>query len=151
MDQGIIPVSVRLKSEGSKLIKRPREIIYKAEKQLLQDRVRCINATLEDNRKTINKCRTELVSRVTNTTDRNKCSKFIKKVSEERFIKVKERQVRKLNSFINKTININNSDSCTDSTIGRNHNNRSDPNNQAQSVTNNNLAGNVNNNNNNSN
>ena len=90
LDQGIILVSVRLKSEGSKLSKRATEIIYKSEKQLLQDRVRRINAMLEDNRKTINKCRAELVSRVTNTTDRNKCSKFIKNISEERFKKVKE-------------------------------------------------------------
>ena len=150
MDQGIIPVSVRLKPKGNKLSKRAREIIPKAEKQLLQDRVRCINTTLEDNRKTINKCRAELVSSITNTTDRNKCSKFIKKVSEERFIKVKERQVRKLNSLVNKTVNRNNGYSGTDSIIGRNHNNRSGPNNQAQSVTNNNQAGNINNNNSNS-
>ena len=95
LDLGIIPVGVRLKSEGSKLSKKAKEIIYRAEKQLLQDRVRCINAMLEDNRKAINKCKAELVSKVTNTSDRNKCSKFIKKVSKERLKKVKERQVRK--------------------------------------------------------
>ena len=50
IDKGIVPVSVRHKSEGSKLSNRAREIIYKAEKQLLQDRVRCINTMLEDNR-----------------------------------------------------------------------------------------------------
>ena len=38
IDKGIFPVSVRLKSDGSKLSKRAREIIYKAVKQLLQDR-----------------------------------------------------------------------------------------------------------------
>ena len=87
LDLGIILVSVRLKSEGSKLSKKAKEIIYRAEKQLLQDMVRCINAMLEDNRKAINKCKAELVSKVTNTTDRNKCSKFIKKVGEERLQK----------------------------------------------------------------
>ena len=75
----------------------------------------------------------------------------MKKVSEERFKKVKERQVRKCNSLVNKTINRNNGNSGIDSTTGRNHNNRSDPNNQGQSVTNNNQAGNGNNNNNNGN
>ena len=76
---------------------------------------------LEDNRKAINKCKAELVYKVTNTLDRNKCSKFIKKVSKERFKKVKERQVRKLNSLVNKTIN-KNSSSITDRTTGNNNN-----------------------------
>ena len=39
IDRVIIPVSVRLRSESSKLSKSTKEIIYKAEKQLLQDRV----------------------------------------------------------------------------------------------------------------
>ena len=151
MDLGIIPVSVRLKPEGSKLSNKAKEIIYRAEKQLLQDRVRCINAMLEDNRKAINKCKAELVSKVTNTTDRNKFSKFIEKVSKERFKKVKERQVRKLNSLVNKTISKN---SIIDRTTGSNNNNRSGPNNITQGIISNSQAGNPsddNNNNNNNN
>ena len=128
--KGVILVSVRLKSEGSKLTKRAREIILKAEKQLLWDRVRCINAMLEDSRKAINKCREDLVSRVTNTTDRHKCSSFIEKVSEDRFTKVKERQVRNLNSLVNKTVNINSGISST----GSNHNNGSGSNCQMQGI-----------------
>ena len=59
IDRGIIPFSVRLRSESSMLSKWAKEIIYKVEKQLLQDRVRCINAMLEDNRNSINKCRSD--------------------------------------------------------------------------------------------
>ena len=119
IDRGIILVSIRLRSENSKLSKGTKEIIYKAEKQLLQDRVRCINAMLEDNRNSIDRCKAELASTVT-TIDRDKCSKFIKKVSKTRINKVKERQVRKLNSLINKTSNNNNAISTK--SIGNNNN-----------------------------
>ena len=105
---------------------------------------------LEDSRKAITKYKAELVSKVTNTTDRNKCSKFIKKVSEERFKMVKERQVRKLNSLINKTIN-KNSNSITDRTTGNNNNNRSSPNNITHGVISNSQAGNPSGNNNDNN
>ena len=132
-----------LNQKAGRASKRAREIIYKAEKQLLQYRVRCINAMLEDNRKAISKCRSDLVSRVTNTTDRHKFSKFIENVSKDRFTKVKERQIRKLNSLINKTINRNNGISPA----GSNHNNGSGPNSQMQGIANNNQAGNLNNNN----
>ena len=150
LDLGIIPVSVRLKSEGSKLSKKAKEMIYRAEKQLLQDRGRCINASLDDNRKAINKCKAELVSKVTNTTDRNKCTKFIRKVSEEQFKKVKERQVRKLNSLVNKTIN-KNSNSITHRATGNHNNSRSCPNNTMQGVISNSQVGNPSDNNNNNN
>ena len=76
--------------------------------------------------------------------DRDKCSSFIKKVSKDRLTKVKERQVRKLNSLVNKTINRNNGISST----GSNHNNGLGPNSQTQGIANNYQAGNLNNNNN---
>ena len=98
-----------------------------------------MNAMLEDNRNAINKCRSDLVSRVTNTTDRDKCSSFIKKVSEDRFTKIKERQVRKLNSLVNKTLNRNNGIRST----GGNHNNGLGPNNQTQGSVKNNQTGNL--------
>ena len=60
--------------------------------------VRCINAMLEDNRNSINRCKAELVSMVT-TIDRDKCSKFIQKVSKTRFNKVKERTGKKTQFF----------------------------------------------------
>ena len=42
------PVSIKLKPDESKLSLGARKIIEKAEKQLLQDSVRCINKTVED-------------------------------------------------------------------------------------------------------
>ena len=135
IDRGIILVSVRLRSENSKLSKSAKEIIYKAEKQLLQDRVGCINVMLEDNRNSINRCMAELVSMVT-TLDRDKCSKFIQMVSEARFTKVKEGQVRKLNSLINKTSNNNNGVSARSK--GSNNNKGSCNNSQMQGIQNSN-------------
>ena len=107
LDLGIIPFIVKLKSEGRKLSKKAKERIYWAENNFYRTGLDVLKEMLEDNRKAINKCKTEIVSKVTNTTDRDKCSKFIKKVSKDRFQKVKERQVRKLNSLVNKTINKN--------------------------------------------
>ena len=73
---------------------------------------------------------------VTTATDRDKCSKFIQKLSEAKFTKVKDRQVRKLNSLINKTSNNNNTVSSTSS--NNNNNNWSSNNIQMQGLENNN-------------
>ena len=118
--------SVRLRSTCSKISKGAKEIIKKAEKQLLQDRVRCINAILEDNRNNINRCRSRLASLVTNTTDIEKCSKFINKLSVGIFFKVRQRQANKFNRLDGEN---NNSLS---------HNNRTVDNNQVQSLDNSN-------------
>ena len=93
ISKGIVLVSIRLRSACSKISKGGKEIIKKAEKQLLQDRVRCINAIIEDNGNNINKCRSRLTSPVTNTTDIDNCSMFIDKVGEDRFFKVRDRQI----------------------------------------------------------
>ena len=98
-------VSVKLKSSCSKLSQGARKIIEKAEKQLLQDRVRCIYKTIEESGNVINNNRSRLASIVTNSTDLDRCSKFINKVREDRYAKVKDRQVRK---FINLIIKSNN-------------------------------------------
>ena len=70
--KGIVPVSVRLRSSNSKISKGVKEIIQKAERQLLQDRVRCINVIIGDNECNINRCRSRILSLVTTTTDRYK-------------------------------------------------------------------------------
>ena len=54
----------------------------------------------------INNSRSRLESIVTNTTDLEQCSKFIDKVREDRFYKIKERQVNKFNILIRKSNNI---------------------------------------------
>ena len=57
----------------------------------------------------INNSRSRLVSTVTNTTDFDQCSKFIDKVTEGRFYKIKERQINKFNILISKSNNIRSS------------------------------------------
>ena len=112
----MVLVSVKVRSACSKINQVARKIIDKAEKQLLQDRVRCINKTIEATVNTINNSRSRLVSIVTNTTDLDWCSKFINKVREDRYGKVKDSQVRKFNilnskhikNYYNKSSNNNN-------------------------------------------
>ena len=66
ISNNLVPVSIRLKLAHSKLSQGARKIIEKAQKQLLQDRVRCIKKTIEDKGNTINNNKTKLASMVTN-------------------------------------------------------------------------------------
>ena len=77
------------------------KIIERAERQLLQDRVQCINKVIEasDNNGNNNKAR--LASLVTRG-DLDRCDHFIEKVREERFNWVKQRQVSKFQILYNK-------------------------------------------------
>ena len=54
---------------------------------------------------TINNSRSRLASIVTNTTDLDRCSKFIDKVREDRYGKIKDTQVRKFNILNSKSNN----------------------------------------------
>ena len=80
-----------------------RKIIEKAQKQLLQDRVRCINRTIEVTNNTINKSRSSLESLVTSQTDKDKCRGFIDQVKQDRYRKIKDRQVKKFQILNDKT------------------------------------------------
>ena len=77
ISNNLVLVSVRLRSSCSKLSQGARKIIERAERQLLQDRVRCINKTIEDSGNNINN-KPKLASLVTNAVDLDRCSKFIK-------------------------------------------------------------------------
>ena len=88
-------VSVKLKVILQQCSQGARKIIEKAEKQLLQDRVRCINKTIEESGNTIINSRSRLMSTVTNATDLDWCSKFIDKVKEDRYGKVKDETGKK--------------------------------------------------------
>ena len=74
--KGLIPVSVRLKSTGNSRSRRAKEIIHRAERQLLQDRVKGINCILWENAIKLERCRSRLLSSVTTTTI-DKCTDFI--------------------------------------------------------------------------
>ena len=95
ISNNLVPVSIRLKSAHSKLSQGARNITEKVQKQLLQDRVRCINRTI-DKGNNINNNKTKLASM--GSRGSRKCSKFIEEVRGLRFAKVKERQVRKFSN-----------------------------------------------------
>ena len=95
----LVLVSVKLRSSCSKIRQGARNMIEKAEKQLLQDRVRCINKTIEASINTINNIRSRLASIVTNTTDLDSCNRFINKVRGERYGKVEGRHVKIFNTL----------------------------------------------------
>ena len=103
INKNSVLVSVRFRSACCKISQGARKIIENAERQLLQDRVKCINRTIEATTNTINNSRSRLASIVTNTTELDKFSRLINKVREDRYGKAKDRQVRKFNILNNKT------------------------------------------------
>ena len=99
----LIPVSIRLKPIRSKQNSSTsaRKITDKAEKQLMQDRIRAINRTIQTSEDQVNSSKAKLSSIVTQV-DLDRCTNFIEKVRLERFKQVKNRQVRKLYILISK-------------------------------------------------
>ena len=89
ISKGIIPASVRLKSTSNSRSRRAREIIYRAEKQLLLDRVKCINGILHNNKGKLDRSRSMMLPLLTTTTAKGRCKEFINKVREFRFTKIK--------------------------------------------------------------
>ena len=98
-----MPVSVRLKSTSNSRSKRVSEIIHRAEKQLLQDRIKCINGILWDSEGKLDRSRSRLLLLVTTTTIKDSCIEFINNVREARFIKMQNRQVNKFNRLVIKS------------------------------------------------
>ena len=95
----LIPVSIKLKSTLKTV--KARQTIRKAEKYLLQARVKAINSILDNVAKQTEECRTPLAS-IISAQRLKECQGFIDKVSEIRFIKVRQRQLNKFNILINK-------------------------------------------------
>ena len=95
----LVPVSIRLKSTW--MSERAKKILRMAEKQLLQTRLKSINSLLDNNGKQLELTRSKIASILT-PPNYQQCQEFIEKIKEKRFIKVRERQVRKLNNLINK-------------------------------------------------
>ena len=85
-------IPVRLKS--TIITRRAKEIIHKAERQLLQDIVKGINSTHLDTTVRLDRCNSNLTSLITSTT-MEKCTNFINKVRESILTKVRDRQVNK--------------------------------------------------------
>ena len=104
--QNLTLVSIKLKPSDNKISTSDRKIIEKAERQLMQDRVRGINRIIEDSDNNRDKNKNRLASIVT-STDIDRCGKFIDKVREERCNRVKARQVRMFHILLSKNIQIN--------------------------------------------
>ena len=95
----LIPVSIKLKSTLD--TPKARQIIRKAEKDLLQARVKAINNILDQVNREIEDCRAKLASIILEER-LEQCQGFINKVSELRFNNVKQRQINKLNHLVSK-------------------------------------------------
>ena len=102
--QNLIPVTIRLKPLKSKqfISANARKIIERDERQLMQGRVRTINNTIQVNEDNGNHNKTRLASIVTQV-DLDRCINFIEKVRQDRFNKVKDRQVRKFELLSSKS------------------------------------------------
>ena len=90
----LIPVSIKLKSTLKST--RANKILRKAEKDLLQARIKTINFTLDNTSKQLEECRSQLAA-IISTQRLRECQDFVDKVGEIRFNKVKQRQLNKFN------------------------------------------------------
>ena len=124
----VIPVSIKLKSTLKST--RANKILRKAEKDLLQARIKTINFTLDNTSKQLEECRSQLAAN-TSTQRLRECQDFIDKVGEIRFNKVKQRQLNKFNLLtIRKEGNITRSN-----TNLNNHNLNSQTNSQVSQIS----------------
>ena len=99
LHKDLIPVSIKLKSTLD--TSKARQIIRKAEKDLLQARIKAINNILVQVNRQIEECRAKLAS-IISAERLGECQDFINKVSEFRFNKVRQRQINKLNHLVSK-------------------------------------------------
>ena len=95
----LVPVSIKLKSTLNTA--RAKKIVRKAEKDLIQARIKSINSILNNVAKQIEECRSQLAS-ILSTERLRECQGFIDKVGETRFNKVKLRQIKKFQNLVNK-------------------------------------------------
>ena len=95
----LIPVSIKLKSTIKST--RAKQILRKAEKELLQARIKSINFILDSTSQQLEECRSKLAT-IISTQKLRECQAFVDKVSENRFNKVKQRQINKLNLLTTK-------------------------------------------------
>ena len=99
MYKDLIPVSIKL--ESTIKTEKAKKIIRKAEKDLLQARVKAINSILDNISKQTELCRSQLAS-ILSTQRLRECQGSVEKVGEIRFTKVKQRQLNKFNNLLNK-------------------------------------------------
>ena len=103
VSKGITAVSIRLKTALG--TERATRVIRKAERDLLQARVKPINSLLDNNTKQRDRCSSQLSS-IISTTSMPECQELIDKVRESRYLKVRTRQISKFNRLLQKEGNI---------------------------------------------
>ena len=99
LHKDLVPVSIKLKSTLK--TDRAKKIVRKAEKDLIQARIKSINSILNNVAKQTEECRSQLVS-IISTGRLRECQGFIDKVGEINFNKVKLRQIKKFQNLVNK-------------------------------------------------
>ena len=99
LSKDLVPVSAKVKS--TIMTRRVKQIMHKGARQLLQDTVEAINSILLDNSLMLDRCRSKFASLVTPSTI-EKCTNFVNKVGEFRYIKVRDRQINKFNRLMGK-------------------------------------------------
>ena len=99
LHKDLVPVSIKLKTTSK--TDRAKKIIRKAEKDLLQARIKSINSILDNAGKQTELCRSKLAS-IISTERLRECQGFIDKVGEIRFTKVKQRQQNKFSILLNR-------------------------------------------------
>ena len=95
----LVPVSLKLKSMLNTT--RAKKIIRKAEKDLIQARIKSINNIINNMAIQLEQCRSQLAS-IISTERLRECQAFIDTVGETRFNKVKNRQIKKFQNLVNK-------------------------------------------------
>ena len=95
----LVPVSFKLKSTLNTT--RAKKIIKKAEKELIQARIKSINNILTNVAIQLEQCRSQLAS-IISTERLRECQGVIDKVGETRFNKVKNRQIKKFQNLVNR-------------------------------------------------
>ena len=99
LHKDLVPVSIKLKSTLK--TDRAKKIVRKAEKDLIQARIKSINSILNNVAKQTEECRSQLAS-IISTERLRECQGFVDKVGEIRFNKVKLRQIKKFQNLVNK-------------------------------------------------
>ena len=80
---------------------RAKQIIRKAEKDLIQARIKSINNILTNMAIQLEQCRSQLAS-IISTERLRECQGFVDKVGETRFNKVKNRHIKTFQNLVNK-------------------------------------------------
>ena len=99
LHKDLVPFSIKLKSTLK--TERARKIVRKAEKDLIQARIKAINSILGNIGKQTEICRSNLAS-IISAQRLRECQGFIDKVGEIRFNKVKQKQLNKFPNLVNK-------------------------------------------------